>query len=139
MLSGLGWSYGLKGNLTKAPKFDDLEVFDKTKYALHSIHLKIDRRGFVWVNLDSARELEIQWEDSYAGSDTNARLEDLPIANYKYDHSWKVTGDYNWKTYVDNYNEVSIVHSAEQPRLMVRTPVLSLSGCAPGHRRNHEH
>jgi len=49
-----GWSYGLDGKLAKAPKYDELEGFDKSQNSLFPIHVKVDAKGFVWVNLDAA-------------------------------------------------------------------------------------
>jgi phenylpropionate dioxygenase-like ring-hydroxylating dioxygenase large terminal subunit len=48
-----GWSYGLKGNLAKAPRFDTVEGFDKSQHSLLPIHVHIDQNGFVWINLQA--------------------------------------------------------------------------------------
>ncbi|KIV79401.1 hypothetical protein PV11_06963 [Exophiala sideris] len=100
-----GWSYGLKGNLAKAPKFDTVESFDKNNYSLHRVHLKIDKRGFVWVNLDSADRPTVAWETSFEAVDEQPRLHVFDMHEYRYDHSWDMKGQYNWKTLIDNYNE----------------------------------
>jgi phenylpropionate dioxygenase-like ring-hydroxylating dioxygenase large terminal subunit len=47
-----GWSYGLNGKLAKAPGYQDLE-FDKEQNGLLRIHVKIDRNGFIWINMDA--------------------------------------------------------------------------------------
>lgn len=39
----LGWSYGLDGKLAKAPKFEELEEFDKNEYSLFKIHTHVDK------------------------------------------------------------------------------------------------
>jgi nitrite reductase/ring-hydroxylating ferredoxin subunit len=47
-----GWSYGLNGKLAKAPGYQDLE-FNKEQNGLLRIHVKVDRNGFVWINMDA--------------------------------------------------------------------------------------
>ena len=42
-----GWSYGLDGKLAKAPRYDNLEGFDKSQNNLFKIHLKVDKTGFI--------------------------------------------------------------------------------------------
>lgn len=101
----LGWSYGINGNLAKAPRFNRLEEFKKEDYSLWSIHLHIDQVGFVWVNLD-ASENPTSWEEQCNGADTQERLGVFDMDEYHYDHSWSMDGPYNWKTLIDNYNEV---------------------------------
>ncbi|EXJ63125.1 hypothetical protein A1O7_03570 [Cladophialophora yegresii CBS 114405] len=100
-----GWSYGLTGKLAKAPRFDTVDGFDKSDYGLFPIHLRVDRRGFVWVTLDAAQEPEVKWEEFFDSVDTQGRLQAFDMKNYRYDHSWDMDGEYNWKTLIDNYNE----------------------------------
>lgn len=100
-----GWSYGLSGNLAKAPGYQDLEGFDKSKNGLFPIHVRVDRNGFIWVNLDAGPEPEIAWEDDFSGVDEQPRFEHYNFEDYKFDHSWEMEGDYNWKILADNYNE----------------------------------
>lgn len=107
-----GWSYGLSGNLAKAPKFDSVEGFDKAQHGLYRVHLKIDARGQVWINLDSAEVPEVSWDESFHEVDQQQRLRSFDMKNYRYDHSWQMDGDYNWKTLIDNYNEVRDSESA---------------------------
>ncbi|KAF1953106.1 ISP domain-containing protein [Byssothecium circinans] len=72
-----GWSYGLKGNLAKAPGYDEMSDldFDKSKNNLLPIHVHINTKGFIWVNLEASEKPK------------------------------GMSGDYNWKTLADNYNE----------------------------------
>lgn len=100
-----GWSYGLNGKLAKAPGYQDLKDFDKSKNGLLPIHVHVDTNGFIWVNLDSGEKPEIAWEDDFYGIDTQARLQDYNWDEYQYDHGWEMEGDYNWKILADNYNE----------------------------------
>lgn len=68
--------------------------------------MHVDQRGLVWVNLD-ANEIPITpWNEDFLGADTQKRLMDFDMTEYAFDHTWDMQGDYNWKTLVDNYNEV---------------------------------
>lgn len=100
-----GWSYGLNGKLAKAPGYQELEDFDKTKNNLLPVHVHIDTNGFVWVNLDAKEKPEVAWEDDFKGADTQARFSYYNFENYRYDHTWSLEADYNWKIAADNYNE----------------------------------
>jgi phenylpropionate dioxygenase-like ring-hydroxylating dioxygenase large terminal subunit len=99
-----GWSYGLNGKLAKAPRFDDVEGFEKENQGLLPVHVHIDKLGFVWVNLDSS-PTPVPWEEDFKGVDTQERFQKFDFSNYKFDHTWQMDGDYNWKTLADNYNE----------------------------------
>lgn len=98
----------MNGNLAKAPRFDQVEGFDKTKYGLFPVHTHIDERGFLWVNLDGAEKPTISWEDQFGGVDKQPRLKNYDMDNYEYDHTWTMEGKFNWKTLIENYNEVSV-------------------------------
>jgi phenylpropionate dioxygenase-like ring-hydroxylating dioxygenase large terminal subunit len=63
----------------------------------------IDAIGFVWVNLNSKNE--VPWKAEFEGVDTQARFEGFNFDEYQFDHTWEMSGDYNWKTLSDNYNE----------------------------------
>lgn len=103
----IGWSYGLNGKLAKAPKFDTAPGFDSSEYSLFRIHLKIDARGFVWVNFDAAETPSVSWDQHLRNVDTQPRLQYFNMEEYSFDHAWSMDGEYNWKTLIDNYNEVS--------------------------------
>lgn len=96
----------MSGNLAKAPRFDTVDNFDKTKYSLFPVHLRLDRLGFVWVNLDSASPPTIPWEEHFDGVDSQSRQKDFSMEDFEFDHAWELEGEYNWKAMVDNYNEV---------------------------------
>lgn len=100
-----GWSYGLNGNLAKAPGYQELEGFDKSQNGLLPIHVHIDHQGFIWVNLDGGRKPEIAWNDDFEGMDTQPRYEGINFDDYQFDHAWEMEGEYNWKILADNYNE----------------------------------
>ncbi|KAJ5637837.1 Rieske domain protein [Penicillium lividum] len=99
-----GWSYGLSGKLAKAPKFDEVPGFEKQSQSLFPVHVHIDKLGFIWVNLDASPN-PIPWEEDFKGVDEQNRFQTFDFSEYKFDHTWQMTGNYNWKTLADNYNE----------------------------------
>ncbi|KAH0832538.1 Rieske 2Fe-2S family protein [Fonsecaea pedrosoi] len=100
-----GWSYGLNGNLAKAPRFDSVEDFDKKEYSLFQVHVHLDVRGFIWVNLDAAETPTVSWDEQFGGVDTQPRLSNFDMDDYEYNHTWGMEGKFNWKTLIENYNE----------------------------------
>lgn len=101
-----GWSYGLKGNLSKAPRFETVPDFDKSQHSLLPVHVHIDRVGFVWVNLQ-AGEPDVKWKDEFQTVDSEPRMQgfDFSSGGYKFDHTWEMDVDSNWKLQIENYNE----------------------------------
>ncbi|CAH0041630.1 unnamed protein product [Clonostachys rhizophaga] len=100
-----GWSYGLSGKLAKAPCFETMPDFDKEGNSLFKIHVHVDSRGFVWVNLDAEDKPSVPWAQDFDGTDRQPRLDIFNMDDFKFDHAWDMKGDYNWKTLIDNYNE----------------------------------
>ncbi|KAG6038968.1 hypothetical protein E4U41_003423 [Claviceps citrina] len=100
-----GWSYGLNGKLAKAPGYQDMEDFDKTKNGLFPLHVHIDKNGFIWVNMDANEKPEIAWEDEFSGADEQPRFQNYNFDDYQFDHTWELEGDYDWKILGDNFNE----------------------------------
>jgi phenylpropionate dioxygenase-like ring-hydroxylating dioxygenase large terminal subunit len=100
-----GWSYGLNGNLAKAPGYNDLDGFDKSKNGLFPIHTRLDVNGFIWVNMDSKKEPDVSWEEQFDGVDKQERFKQFNFDDYDFDHTWKMDGHYNWKILADNFNE----------------------------------
>lgn len=101
----IGWSYGLNGNLAKAPRFDALSDFDKNEWPLFKVHTHIDRLGFIYVNFDNSPE-PIPWESQFGEIDEQERLNIFTMSDYVFDHDWKMEGNFNWKALIENYNEV---------------------------------
>ncbi|GKZ71353.1 hypothetical protein AnigIFM50267_007393 [Aspergillus niger] len=100
-----GWSYGLKGNLSKAPRFETVSSFDKSQHGLLPIHVHIDKVGFVWVNLE-AGDPEVKWEDDFQKIDEQPRMQDFDFdGEYTFDHYWEMDVEANWKLLIENYNE----------------------------------
>lgn len=100
-----GWSYGLNGSLAKAPGYQDLGGFDKSKNGMLPVHVHLDHSGFVWINMDAKATPEVAWDDDFEGIDTQERFNIYNFEDYVFDHSWDMQGAYNWKILSDNYNE----------------------------------
>ncbi|KAB8274950.1 hypothetical protein BDV30DRAFT_225561 [Aspergillus minisclerotigenes] len=100
-----GWSYGLKGNLAKAPRFETVPEFDKSQHGLLPVHVHIDKAGFIWVNLQAGSP-DVRWEDDFQRIDEQPRMQDFDFAGeYTFDHYWEMDLDANWKGVIENYNE----------------------------------
>ncbi|KAL2206969.1 ISP domain-containing protein [Sarocladium strictum] len=99
-----GWSYGLNGQLAKAPGYSDMKGFNRSKNGLLPIHVHIDANGFIWVNLDASQKPE-PFQKEFNKIDAMARHKPFNFEDYHFDHIWEMSGDYNWKTLADNYNE----------------------------------
>ncbi|KAL1862312.1 hypothetical protein Plec18170_001137, partial [Paecilomyces lecythidis] len=100
-----GWSYGYNGSLAKAPRYESVKGFDKSKQGLLPIHIHIDKLGFVWTNLQ-AGEPDVTWDDDFEGSDQKPILRDIDFeGEFKFDHIWDMEVHANWKALIDNYNE----------------------------------
>jgi phenylpropionate dioxygenase-like ring-hydroxylating dioxygenase large terminal subunit len=78
-----GWTYDLKGQLIKAPKFEAVEGFERDRIGLYQVHTKVDANGFVLINLS---------EQAVAGEsiDTQEVRKDRV-------HRWEAQGRFNWK------------------------------------------
>ncbi|CAG9984030.1 unnamed protein product [Clonostachys byssicola] len=97
------WSYSLDGRLTKAPGYNDIEGFNKVENGLFPIHVHLDGKGFIWINLNASKPEP--WSAAFDKIDQMKRHEPFNFDDYHFDHTWGMSGDYNWKTLADNYNE----------------------------------
>lgn len=100
----------MNGKLAKAPRFETVPTFDKSSNNLYPVHTHIDAMGFVWVNLEAAEVPSISWREDFDKVDLQPRYSQFDAKKYRFDHTWSMIGDYNWKTLADNYNEVSITN-----------------------------
>ncbi|CAI6092720.1 unnamed protein product [Clonostachys chloroleuca] len=102
-----GWSYGFKGGLAKAPRFDTVPGFNKSQHSLLPIRVHVDKVGFVWVNLQAGDgDPDVKWADDFKGVDEQPRMTQFNFSEgYSYDHTWEMDLDANWKNVVENYNE----------------------------------
>ncbi|SCV48472.1 related to choline monooxygenase [Fusarium fujikuroi] len=88
-----GWSYNNKGELMKAPHFEDVIGFDKSQNGLFPVHTKMDDKGFLHINLNSSPEAgDTKLEKAKAIGRS------APIGQtQQYLGSWEVKGKFNWK------------------------------------------
>ncbi|RSL49513.1 hypothetical protein CEP51_015479 [Fusarium floridanum] len=93
-----GWSYDTKGQLTKAPHFDNVPGFEKSQNGLFPIHTRMDDGGFIHVNMSASEAagdedaLHIKKTSQLAGISQNSHFID----------SWEVKGNFNWKAIVSD-------------------------------------
>lgn len=128
-----GWSYGTNGKLAKAAHFENFTDFDKEQNGLLPIHTHTDSLGFVWINLDASTIPSTSWNEQLEGVDTQKRFQPFNMDEYRFDHTWSMQGDYNWKTLADNYNECLHCHTAHpDTRTFVDVRVYRVDGKA-GH------
>ena len=110
------WVYGLNGELAGAPRFGDVEGFDKADYPLVPTRVH-EWDGWIFVNLDGGapsfdetagnlRELVAPWEIGRLFVGTS--------------HEYEIAA--NWKTITENYHECYHCPSIH-PALCVVTPV----------------
>ena len=97
--------YGLNAALAKAPRFDTVSGFQKESHGLFPIHVHVDALGFIWVNLDASPVPAVSWEEDFKSVDTQERFQCFDFSRYRFDHTWGMQGEFNWKTLADNYNE----------------------------------
>ncbi|QDS71933.1 hypothetical protein FKW77_000705 [Venturia effusa] len=100
-----GWSYSLKGKLSKAPRFDTVRGFNKDQHSLLPVNVFVDSVGFVYVNLQ-AGEPDVTWDEHFDGVHDQGRMKEFDFSTeFKFDHYWEQHLDSNWKGIVDNFNE----------------------------------
>ncbi|KIW91672.1 uncharacterized protein Z519_07640 [Cladophialophora bantiana CBS 173.52] len=129
-----GWTYGLNGTLTKAPRFtpESVPAFDASDIRLFPIHTHVDRNGFVYVNLDARPEPEISWVEQFGDLDRQAVLQNSGVDwdAIEYDFTWVKEGKFNWKIMQDNYNEC--YHCLTAHPDVARTTALDTYYVSPG-------
>jgi phenylpropionate dioxygenase-like ring-hydroxylating dioxygenase large terminal subunit len=91
-----GWTYNSRGELIKAPQFDHVEGFDRSKNGLFEIRVHITSQGLIFVNLDCSDAGPIPFKEWYG--DLEADLHEFDFENYEYHSSYSLEGQFNWKT-----------------------------------------
>ncbi|KAF1965676.1 hypothetical protein BU23DRAFT_488774 [Bimuria novae-zelandiae CBS 107.79] len=86
---------------------DDSPVNDSPKVvsSKDSIHTRIDKNGFIWINMDPKKTPQVSWEDRFDHVDEQKRFEQFNFDDYVFDHTWNIDGPFNWKILADNFNE----------------------------------
>lgn len=88
-----GWSYDTKGQLTKAPQFDDVPGFDKSQNGLFEMFCRTDVHGFVYVNLDASSQVaDLALPDIWEWGRPNEINQ-----NSCWLHCFELKGKFNWK------------------------------------------
>ena len=86
-----GWSYDTRGNLIKAPEFENIAGFEKEKNGLWEVNTEI-REGMVFVNFDTRRDVE-----SVIPGELEVALRKWDIGTMNCIADWKVEAPVNWK------------------------------------------
>jgi phenylpropionate dioxygenase-like ring-hydroxylating dioxygenase large terminal subunit len=87
-----GWSYDTKGNLIKAPEFDNVPGFDKGKNGLWEVNTEV-REGMVFINFDTRRDVE---HINFEGLDPVLRT--WGTATMKCIADWKIEVAVKWES-----------------------------------------
>lgn len=98
-----GWSYNSDGQLTKAPKFDNVEGFEKSENSLFPIKTHVTPQGLVFVNFCQDPEQFMEFEEFFEG--VTEEMNEFDFTDYEYNMSYELDGDFNWKTLMDGYQE----------------------------------
>jgi phenylpropionate dioxygenase-like ring-hydroxylating dioxygenase large terminal subunit len=85
-----GWSYDTEGMLVKAPEFENIPGFDKSKNALWEVKTEVIN-SLVFVNFDARDQDRMGFGNSMEPF-KKWKMKDLRCAT-----EWKVEGQFNWK------------------------------------------
>jgi phenylpropionate dioxygenase-like ring-hydroxylating dioxygenase large terminal subunit len=88
-----GWIYDTKGNLTKAPEFDQVHGFRREDNGLFQIWVRTNPNGFVFVNFDAKWEV---FDPPTMGLDAFAKYCGASKQS-KYIAFWQTEANMNWK------------------------------------------
>ncbi|KAL5339727.1 Rieske [2Fe-2S] iron-sulfur domain-containing protein [Aspergillus crustosus] len=90
-----GWSYNTRGELIKAPQFDGVVGFERSKNGLFGVGVDVDENGIVWVNLGVKGEGEGEesriLETGDIGNRAGSGKESVRVGG------GVVDGGFNWK------------------------------------------
>ncbi|RWQ94094.1 iron-sulfur cluster-binding protein [Paecilomyces variotii] len=88
-----GWSYNTRGDLIKAPHFEDVPGFDKSQNGLFEIHAHTSNYGLIFINLDaspSVPEVDSSQSNDFAASH-GLTVDSTWVTG------WTLEGAFNWK------------------------------------------
>ncbi|KFA69900.1 hypothetical protein S40285_07447 [Stachybotrys chlorohalonatus IBT 40285] len=103
-----GWSYNTKGELTKAPFFQDVPGFDKSKNKLFEILTREDNYGFLHINFNTSQEAA----DSSPAQGVKIGKLSRVSRDANFLHTFELRGAFNWKLTV---NEEPFTTSTTDP------------------------
>jgi Rieske 2Fe-2S family protein len=110
------WVYGLDGRLGAAPRFGELEGFDKADYPLIGARVE-EWHGWIFVNASAAAPPLAEWMGNLDALLTPWEPGRLRVAAT---HAYEIEA--NWKTITENYHECYHCPSIH-PALCAVTPV----------------
>jgi choline monooxygenase len=94
-----GWTFGLNGELLRAPGMEGAEGFDKGCFGLHPVRVEI-WGPYIFVNLDDdAPSLASMWGDQFT------RTTGIDFQGWQLVERCEYLINCNWKVYLDNYAE----------------------------------
>ncbi|PKX95915.1 putative iron-sulfur cluster-binding protein [Aspergillus novofumigatus IBT 16806] len=116
-----GWSYSTKGELIKAPHFENVLGFDKSQNGLFAIHVQQSTDGLIFVNLEADASGELLETDCL----TDFVRRNGPIAQSRWIGGKAIEGVFNWKMAV--VSEKQFGTSAILPKLarLLRSSLLA--------------
>jgi hypothetical protein len=83
----------------------DLTSFSTSTDDVFPIHSRIDRNGFIWINMDGKTTPEIPFDQCFKDVDIQDRYAPIDFSNYDLSHVYTLEAEYNWKIASDNFNE----------------------------------
>ncbi|KAJ4982567.1 Rieske domain-containing protein [Stagonosporopsis vannaccii] len=95
----------IENNTKEASGQIDLAKFSTTTDDIFPIHTRIDRNGFIWINLDAKKIPEISFDQCFKDVDIQERYAPIDFKNYDLSHVYTLETEYNWKIASDNFNE----------------------------------
>jgi phenylpropionate dioxygenase-like ring-hydroxylating dioxygenase large terminal subunit len=93
------WLYRLDGTLAAAPRIDEVDGFQKCDHGLISYRLEV-RAGFLFTTFDENAPDIDPWLGNF-----EALHSDWPLAELVQTRSWTRTFNFNWKAFLDVFNE----------------------------------
>ncbi len=96
-----GWSYNTDGKLAAAPYFDCSSSCDREKFSLYSIRTEVFD-GLVFVNLSPEGK---SFHDEYGELVQCIQSASCNLSDYKFHSKMVREGNFNWKVWVDGYQE----------------------------------
>lgn len=86
-----GWSYDTKGQLIKAPEFENVAGFEKAMNGLWGLKTEV-RNGMIFVNFEVGND-----QVTLGLEESEALMKRWKIGEMKWTHEWKLEGAFNWK------------------------------------------
>jgi hypothetical protein len=83
----------------------DLATFPTNTADVFPVHTRIDRNGFIWINMDAKSTPEIPFDECFKDVDIQERYAPIDFTNYDLNHVYTLETEYNWKIASDNFNE----------------------------------